>query len=295
MPTPYLQVLQAPTQLEYYLKPSWRTTTFPSWTDFFFETFRHGHRNQGHGTWWRNRQGSLYLGNLFLEEIHRWHLPVLPRHYETTPSYERFHEQLPPHNQIHLWILNPQEISSLDMKIQLGADQTPNSQLPWTENPLTEPHFYTSTPTTHSNAKKALFSYKALDTTFILQMTPSYKEIFILSHNSHNFSPCHKIPFRNCNIFKSLPIPSQLRPLTHRKEGMSPNQYKTIGISLKMTHNWTGSGPNTPSLSTTKENPPQGYLSTFSLNKTNISMCFSQILSMIATDNLDNHCDLSTN
>ena len=36
---------------------------------------------------------------------------------------------------------------------------------------------------------------------------------------------------------------------------MSPNHYKTIGISLKMTHNWTGSGPNTPSLPTTKENP----------------------------------------
>ena len=122
MPTPYLQVLQAPTQLEYYLKPSWRTTAFHSWTDFFFETFRHSHRNQGHGMSWRNRQGSLYLGNLFLEEIHRWHLPVLPRHYETTPSYERFHEQLPPYNQIHLWILNPQEISSIDMKIQVRAD-----------------------------------------------------------------------------------------------------------------------------------------------------------------------------
>ena len=41
---------------------------------------------------------------------------------------------------------------------------------------MTVPHFYTSTPTTHSNAKKALFSRRLLDTASSLQMTTYYKK-----------------------------------------------------------------------------------------------------------------------
>ena len=51
----------------------------------------HSHGNQGrpticqplHGSSRRNHPGSLYLGNPFLEEIHRWYLPDLSRHHQT--------------------------------------------------------------------------------------------------------------------------------------------------------------------------------------------------------------------
>ena len=40
-----------------------------------------------------------------------------------------------------------------------------------------------------------------------------------------------------------------------QKEDTFPSQYKIVGISLKMTHNYTTSGPTTPSLPTKKQNP----------------------------------------
>ena len=69
-----------------------------------------------------------------------------------------------------------QEISFLDMKILIGA----NSQQPCSENSLTVPHFYTSTLTTHLNAKKALFSRRLWDIISSLQMTTYYKKNSIL-------------------------------------------------------------------------------------------------------------------
>ena len=67
-----------------------------------------------------------------------------------------------------------QEISFLDIKIHIGADC--NSQQPCTENPLTLPHFYASTPTTHSHANEALFSLRLRDITSSLLMTTYYKK-----------------------------------------------------------------------------------------------------------------------
>ena len=55
------------------------------------------------------------------------------------------------------------QISFLDIKIHMGAD---HSQQTCTENPLTVPEFYTSTPTAHSNAKRTLFSRILSDTAF---------------------------------------------------------------------------------------------------------------------------------
>ena len=43
----------------------------------------------------------------FWEEIHRRHLRDLPRHYQTTPIHERFHDQPPTHDQIHFSTLQP--------------------------------------------------------------------------------------------------------------------------------------------------------------------------------------------
>ena len=50
-----------------------------------------------------------------------------------------------------------QEISFLGMKIYVRADHKLSTTL--YRNPLTVPHFYLSTPTTLSNAKKALLSH----------------------------------------------------------------------------------------------------------------------------------------
>ena len=81
-----------------------------------------------------------------------------------------------------------QEISFLDMKIQDA-----NSQQPCTENSLTVPHFYTSTPTTHLNSKKTLFYRRLLDVIPSLQMQDTTKR----TQFPCNISPCQKIPFRN--------------------------------------------------------------------------------------------------
>ena len=67
-----------------------------------------------------------------------------------------------------------QEIPFLDIKIHIK--QAANSQQPCAENSLAVLPFYASTPTTHSNAKKALFSHRLLDTTSSLQMTIYYKK-----------------------------------------------------------------------------------------------------------------------
>ena len=70
-----------------------------------------------------------------------------------------------------------QEISFLDMKIYIETDC--NSQQPCTENPLTVLHFCTSTPTTHLNTKKALFSRRLLDINSSLRKLPYYKKNLI--------------------------------------------------------------------------------------------------------------------
>ena len=67
-----------------------------------------------------------------------------------------------------------QEIPFLDIKIHIK--QAANSQQPCAENSLAVLPFYASTPTTHSNAKKALFSRRLLDTISSLQMTIYYKK-----------------------------------------------------------------------------------------------------------------------
>ena len=134
----------------------------------FSPTCWHSHGNQGcfticqllHGFSQRNLLGSLYLGNPFLEEIHRWHLPDLPRHHQTTPVHEGFHEQPQPHNQIHFWTLHPREIFPRHEDPHRNRPQTLNNPVQKTQRLA---HFCTSTPTTH-NAKKALFSCRLLDT-----------------------------------------------------------------------------------------------------------------------------------
>ena len=76
-----------------------------------------------------------------------------------------------------------QEMLFLDMKIHIRTDckLSPQTVQPDTENPLTALHFYIYTPTTHSNAKRALFSHKPLDTITSFQITPYYKASLILS------------------------------------------------------------------------------------------------------------------
>ena len=67
---------------------------------------------------------------------------------------------------------------------------TTNSQQPCTENPLTVSHSYTSTPTTHLNAKKALFSQRLLDIASSLQMKTYYKKNLVpLQHLSLSETP----------------------------------------------------------------------------------------------------------
>ena len=89
---------------EYYLKPSWRTTIFHSWTAFS-PNCQHSHGNQGYPTICQALHG-LPISSL-LVEIHRWHFPDLPRHHQTTPILKGFHEQPP---QIHFWTLHPRDI-----------------------------------------------------------------------------------------------------------------------------------------------------------------------------------------
>ena len=48
---------------------------------------------------------------------------------------------------------------------------------------------------------------------------------------------------------------SQLWPHTQKKVSVSPSQYETVGVSLKMTPNYTASGPINLSLLTTRLNP----------------------------------------
>ena len=50
----------------------------------------------------RNHSGSLYLGNTLLKDIHRQHLPDLPRYYQPTLILTGLHEPPPTRNQIHL-------------------------------------------------------------------------------------------------------------------------------------------------------------------------------------------------
>ena len=84
----------------------------------FSPTCCHSHGNQGcpticrplHGPSRRNHPGSLHLGNSFLEKIHRWHLPDVPSHHQITPIHEVFHEQPPPHDQIHFSTLHTRDI-----------------------------------------------------------------------------------------------------------------------------------------------------------------------------------------
>ena len=64
------------------------------------------------------------------------------------------------------------------------------SQQPCTENPPTVLHFCNSTPTTHLNAKKAVFSL-ALRYNLFIEMTSKRTRFF------YKISPCQKIPFRS--------------------------------------------------------------------------------------------------
>ena len=124
-----------------------------------------------HGLSWRNHLGSLHLGSSYLEEIHRWHLPDLPRHHHTTAIHEGFNEQPPPHDQIHFWTLQPRDFFFRHEDPFRNRPQTLN-------NPVQKTHWLccTSAPTTHLNAKKALFSQRLLDIISSLQMTTCYKK-----------------------------------------------------------------------------------------------------------------------
>ena len=173
------------TELEYYLKPSWKQEHFIHGQEFS-QTCWHSHGNQRCPCntnlfmfcCKKKHLGSLSLGNPLLKDIYRWHLLDLPRHYKSTPIYEGFHEQTPLHDQSP-FEHSTLETSFLEMKIHIGAGHKLTTTLP---RKLTDCaallHFHS---TSHSNAKKALFSHKSLNTTFSLQIRSRYKKNWILS------------------------------------------------------------------------------------------------------------------
>ena len=67
-----------------------------------------------------------------------------------------------------------QQISFLDMKIQIGADRKVSTRL--YRKTTDSRHLYTFTPTTNSSAKKTSFFHKLSETTSSLQMITYYKK-----------------------------------------------------------------------------------------------------------------------
>ena len=124
------------------------------------------------------------------------------------------------------------------------------------------PHFYISTSTTHSNANKALFSRRLLDTNSSLQIITNCKKNLIpLQHLSLpentleklSLATSLKLSFTLVTLFstelRTHEVPDlspKLGPQTHRKEDKSPSQYETISTSLRMVHNYAVAGPIPP-------------------------------------------------
>ena len=161
------------------------------------------------------------------------------RLHQTTPVHEGINEQPPAHNQIRFWTLQPGDILLRYEDPHRSGLQTLNNPVA-TENPQTVPHFFTSTPATHLNAKQALFSRKLLQS----QTTRCYKknstplQYYVSKALLHS---CDTLPYKSPRVSNSRTVLPLVTP-THRKEDNCPCQYKTIGTLLAL-HNCKASGP----------------------------------------------------
>ena len=177
-------------------------------------------------------------------------------------------------NNLHLMIKftfqhSTQEISFLDMKIHVGADRKLSTTLYRKPTDCTALLHFHSNPSLKCK-ESIVFSQALRYNLLIADDNILQKELYSLTISLLARKYLFEVITRN--ISKALlcsrdtllyrtprhqvpDLSSQLWPLTHQKEDNSPIQYKTIGISLRMIHNYTASGTIPPSLPTTIPNP----------------------------------------